>query len=208
MHFRRNSNMPLLLWTLSLGPGTYMLGRLFSGLNTSGLRHLMVGLLDWQRRQSKAGVSSSGLPFLGGEVLRAFIDLQDPSFPLLTRAMEEHIFIQNLSRNDRRGIGILVGMELISISSSGLLEPIDMENGLTPERIRKGLKKMPGVPLALAELERDPTARPAVIGRIVKEATGANWNEGTISSIGKNTRSWARKAGMMVSHERTRATNA
>ena len=130
-----------------------------------------------------------------------------PLLALLMRAMKERIFIENLSRKDRKGISILVGMELISISRSGLLEPIDVGNGLTPERIRAGLKKMPGVPLALAELERDPSAKAVILGGIVKDATGANWNKGTTSSIGKNIRSWARKAGMTVTYGRTKGYN-
>lgn len=127
-----------------------------------------------------------------------------PVLALLRRAMDEDVFLENLTRKERRGISILVAMRLLSIPSSGLLTPLDMTNGLTPEHIRLGMERMPGVRLALAELAREPSADAKTLGAIVKDATGANWGEATVAIMGKHLRSWARQAGLTLSYGRSR----
>jgi hypothetical protein len=66
--------------------------------------------------------------------------------------------------------------------------------------LRTLIEAKKGCKAALALLEGDSAASPAMVGEVVCRAHGAEWAPGTIHSTGKHLRAWARLAGV-----RTRA---
>ncbi len=123
-----------------------------------------------------------------------------PVLTLLNRAASEAINATDLSTREWRYLNLLVAMKLVRLGAGGQLVVLDVDaEGVSPERVRVALESMPGVRKALSELERDPHASAVVVGGIVQESTGAAWGSATIALIGKQVRSWARKAGIRVS---------
>ncbi|MFF4990246.1 restriction endonuclease [Streptosporangium saharense] len=80
-----------------------------------------------------------------------------------------------------------------------LLRKDILSNGAIDQNVlMEMLERVPGVAEGLLVLRQQPGASPDQIGSAVKEAIGAEWAAGTITSIGKYLRGWAKVAGIKV----------
>jgi hypothetical protein len=122
-----------------------------------------------------------------------------PVLALLNRIIGEDVKLDSLQDRERRHLHLLIRMALVRVDSAGSLEALDIgDGGVTPGRVRIGLEQLPGVSMALAELEQNSRASAAILGQTVKDATNAIWGESTARLVGKHIRSWARRAGLKV----------
>ncbi|GAY15537.1 restriction endonuclease [Mycobacterium sp. shizuoka-1] len=64
--------------------------------------------------------------------------------------------------------------------------------------LRDLLSRVPGVSPGLSLLEQKPDASPMEVGTTVAEALSADWAPGTVHSLGKYLRAWARFAGVAI----------
>ena len=82
----------------------------------------------------------------------------------------------------------------------------DTEGSADPARLRQVLEeRVAGAKEALTRIEGDPNVTPMEVGLILKDAQKTDWASGTIHSVGKYFRSWARAAGVTTSHVKSTA---
>jgi hypothetical protein len=123
-----------------------------------------------------------------------------PALSLLERVVSEDVDAGSLATREWRCLSLLSAMKLVKVSNSGKIEAVDVGgNEVTPSRIRKALEELSGLPAALELLESNPRASALMVGNLVKETSGATWSDATTALVGKQIRSWARKAGIKVS---------
>jgi len=100
----------------------------------------------------------------------------------------------------------LVTLGAISIGGKGEIAIADglvRDGVLSRHRLRELLSVLPGCADAMTLLERDPTATPAVVGEIIRNAYGVEWAPATVVSSGKHMRAWARHAGIATRQKRS-----
>jgi hypothetical protein len=83
----------------------------------------------------------------------------------------------------------------------------DVTGTADPAKLRHVLEeRVGGAAEALTRIEADASITPMEVGLILKDAQKTEWASGTIHSVGKYFRSWARAAGVATSHTKSSAT--
>ncbi|MGW1504733.1 nSTAND1 domain-containing NTPase [Streptomyces mirabilis] len=75
---------------------------------------------------------------------------------------------------------------------------VDESGQVVPSRILDALRKVPGGAQALGLLESDPQVSNHQLGFVIQEALGTTWEDSTAWQVGKDFRSWAKRAGVKV----------
>ncbi|HSH82610.1 MAG TPA: restriction endonuclease [Herpetosiphonaceae bacterium] len=107
-----------------------------------------------------------------------------------------------LSAKDRKAVGPLVvigAVEEVEAGKFRLADPVLVRKGMVvPAQLLVRMRQAPGATAAIRTLERNPTAPPATVGSVIRDATQPEWTSATLHGIGKNFRAWARAAGVDV----------
>ncbi|TDT28531.1 restriction endonuclease [Streptomyces sp. BK208] len=75
---------------------------------------------------------------------------------------------------------------------------LDSSGQVIPSKVLRALQSIPGGAEALNLIESDPRVSNYELGVVMQEALGAVWEESTVWQVGKDFRSWAKRAGAQV----------
>lgn len=123
-----------------------------------------------------------------------------PSVELLRRLSAGDPLQDDLSRREAAALRELVLLGAIEFHPDGKVHLVDpklvVKGEVDPLQLRRLLEGKRGCAEALALLEGDPSARPEVVGEVVRRAYRAEWSSATTHGVGKHLRAWARLAGI------------
>lgn len=114
---------------------------------------------------------------------------------------------ENLRPGERRHLGPLASLGLISIDGDGVCSSVKgavVDGVPSVEFLHMRLIEYPGAREGIQLLENDPSVENLNLGLAIKAAVGAPWQESTADDIGGDFRSWAKAAGINVAIARRR----
>ncbi|MCW5250107.1 restriction endonuclease [Streptomyces sp. SHP 1-2] len=109
--------------------------------------------------------------------------------------------MNSLPRNSRRAINEVIALGLAH-RSNGLIilseGVVDSSHQVSASALLDALRTVPGGSNALGRIERDPHVSSYELGAEIRDAIGAEWGQSTLFKVGKDFRSWAKRAGVEV----------
>ncbi|GHH69849.1 hypothetical protein GCM10018793_02950 [Streptomyces sulfonofaciens] len=108
---------------------------------------------------------------------------------------------RSLSKRDRRALTELLTLNLAQRLNDEIHiadDVLDSSGQVIPSKILGALQQVPGGTEALNLIESDPRVSNYELGVVMQEALGAVWEESTVWQVGKDFRSWAKRAGAQV----------
>ncbi|TMU93681.1 hypothetical protein FGK60_30340 [Streptomyces sp. DASNCL29] len=130
------------------------------------------------------------------------------AFDLLERLSRSPINARqygSLPKRERRAVTELLTLNLAQRLNDDIHmadDVLDNSGQVIPSRVLSALQRVPGGVEALSLLQTDPRVSNYQLGIVMQEAIGAAWEESTIWQVGKDFRSWAKRAGAQVSRSR------
>jgi hypothetical protein len=119
---------------------------------------------------------------------------------LLRIAAGEQMGGNKAGRQEAETLRELILLGAVAFTPQGLVQPTHPElisgGKIDTARLRELIVAQKGCREALALIDEDSAASPALVGDVVRKAYGAEWSPGTAHSVGKHLRAWARLAGI------------
>lgn len=126
-----------------------------------------------------------------------------PALELIKRVGGGEPVFLSKDRRERESIQTAMSIGAVGVSIDGkvyLLRQDLAPNGHISEPVLLSLlMSLPGGTAGIQALRDDPGIAPGPLGEILREASGANWSDGTAYGAGGKWRAWARAAGVNVS---------
>lgn len=130
--------------------------------------------------------------------VKSQVPYEAPSRPLrLAKQLADGSLRLPSSGPDRDAVRTLACLGIARVGQDGEVFLADPDY-LTPGGLRRALAEVPGGRAGLELLEAQPSASPAAVGEVIRQAVGAEWKPSNVHSVGGHFRAWAKAAGVEV----------